>query len=170
MSKPDILENLQQYAINKGGLLLSTSYTNQKEKLEWQCEKGHIFNKSWDSVKYQNQWCPECASFNTENTVRKLLENKFGFDFKKTRFICGDQRLEFDGYNEEHKIAFEYQGYQHYIYPNRFHKTIEQFEKQQQNDRTKKQYCIENGIHLIEISHTEARRLKKYIDTLNINN
>ena len=31
--------------------------------------------------------------------------------------------LELDGYNKKLKLAFEYDGYQHYIYPNKFHKS-----------------------------------------------
>ena len=63
---------------------------------------------------------------------------------------------EFDGYNEEHKIAFEYHGYQHYVYPNFFHKTEKDFLSNQERDKAKEEYCKENNIKLIIIPYTDT--------------
>ena len=48
--------------------------------------------------------------------------------------------LEIDCYIPELKIGFEYNGEQHYMFPNCFHKTQEEFEAQQQRDILKYSY------------------------------
>lgn len=59
--------------------------------------------------------------------------------------------LQLDGYNETHKIAFEYQGYQHFTDNSHFHKSNKRFEEQLKRDQYKKVLCKQNGIILIEI-------------------
>jgi hypothetical protein len=40
--------------------LLSTNYINAKEKLIIKCDKGHVFEKTWDHFK-RGQRCPKCS-------------------------------------------------------------------------------------------------------------
>jgi thiol-disulfide isomerase/thioredoxin len=159
------IKELQDYATSKNGTLLSTAYVNCKKPLLWECEKKHIWMASWDNIHNgDGSWCPECVYCKTEFICRQLLEQKLNIKFNKIRFYYKNKRLEFDGYNKENRIAFEYQGYQHYVYPNRFHKTVEIFEKAKQRDELKKQYCIANNIDLILIPYTESANLAEYID------
>jgi hypothetical protein len=160
-SKPDITE-LQDYALSKNGSLLSNTYINDNTKMVWGCEKGHQWEAIWDNIK-NNHWCPECSSFKTEHRCKKLLEQKLGYKFKKTRFIYKGNRYEFDGYSAENKVAFEYQGIQHYIYPNHWHRTLEIHEKAVQRDLDKINYVKENNIKLIIIPYTEEKNLEDYI-------
>lgn len=51
---------LQEYAKKLGGKLLSESYTAAKNKLQWECKKGHIWPASIDTVVYRGIWCKEC--------------------------------------------------------------------------------------------------------------
>ena len=55
--------------------------------------------------------------------------------------IRREEILELDGYNHKLRLAFEYNGYQHYDYPNVFHKTREEFYKQRERDRLKAELC-----------------------------
>ena len=82
---------------------------------------------------------------------------------KKTRFKYNSSTYEFDGFNKENKIAFEYHGIQHYIYPNYWHKTEDIFKAAQQRDKNKEQYCQENDITLIVIPYTEEKNLELFI-------
>jgi len=70
--------------------------------------------------------------------------------------------LELDGYCEELKTCFEYNGLQHYNKVDYWHKTNKGFEKQQERDRIKKELCEENQVHLIIIPYTI-----KYYDLYN---
>jgi len=174
-AKPNIIE-LQEYASSKQGKLISTKYINNKENIIWECSEGHQWEARWDSIKNAGHWCPECSSFKTEYKCKELLEQKLGFEFKKTRFYYDKNNkhkfFEFDGYNDKHKIAFEYHGYQHYIFPNFFQKTKEEHEKAVQRDLDKINYVKENNIKLIIIPYTEEKNLEDYItkqiDILNI--
>ena len=82
---------------------------------------------------------------------RKVLYN-YRPDFLKNP-ITG-RNLELDCYDKVLKIAVEYNGEQHYHFPNRFHKTEEEFQLQQQRDELKKQLCTQNGIFLICIPYS----------------
>ena len=163
LRKCSIIE-LQQFASSKQGKLISTKYINSNTKMVWGCEKGHQWEAIWDNIKNNHSWCPECSSFKTEYKCKELLEQKLGYKFKKTRFIYKGNRYEFDGYNEEHKAAFEYQGIQHYIYPNHWHRTLEIHEKAVQRDMDKVIYANENNIKLIIIPYTENNNLEEYIN------
>ena len=156
---------LQEYAIEKNGKLISNIYINNITPLLWECSTGHQWLANWSYIKNENYWCPQCiSSFKTERLCKKLLEEKLGFEFRKTKFYHGSSRFEWDGYNEEHKLAFEYHGYQHYEFPNVFHKEIEDFMKGQLRDDFKKWYAKENGISLIIIPFSENENLELFIN------
>ena len=67
-------------------------------------------------------------------------------------------------YNKDLKLAFEYNGRQHYKFIPFFHKTYSEFLNLQENDRIKKKLCKKNGITLIIIPYT-VKDLKSYIIT-----
>jgi hypothetical protein len=169
-AKPDIIE-LQNFAKNKEGKLISDKYINNNTKMLWECKEKHQWEATWNSINSGNNWCPECASFKTEYKCKELLEQTFGFEFKKTRFYYANNNkhkyFEFDGYNKENKIAFEYHGYQHYIFPNFFQKTLEIHENAKQRDMDKVIYAKENNIKLIIIPYTEEKNLESYIKEIN---
>ena len=54
------IKSVQQIALLNGGKCLSEEYHNSKEKLLWQCEKGHKWYASVFSIKNRSSWCPEC--------------------------------------------------------------------------------------------------------------
>lgn len=62
--------------------------------------------------------------------------------------------LELDGYNEELKLAIEYNGVQHYVYPNFTGCSKEEFKKQLYRDKLKETLCSENGVCLIRIPYS----------------
>ncbi|MFX1499515.1 MAG: zinc-ribbon domain-containing protein [Promethearchaeota archaeon] len=69
------------------------------------------------------------------------LVNKFG------------NRLELDGYNEQLKLAFEFQGQQHYEYFSFFHKNHDKFKRRKKNDLVKVRLCRANDIILIRVPY-----------------
>lgn len=62
--------------------------------------------------------------------------------------------LELDGYCKELSLAIEYQGKQHYEWPNFTNCSIDDFFSQKERDNIKEQKCIENNICLIRIPYT----------------
>jgi hypothetical protein len=94
-----------------------------------------------------------------EQETCQALEKIYGKPFVSVRpnFLKNPQtgrNLELDCYNDELKIAAEYNGIQHYVYPNPFHKTEEEFQKQVTRDEIKYQLCEDNGVYLITVPYT----------------
>lgn len=94
----------------------------------------------------------------SENTCRKIFEAIFDKEFPSIRpdFLknpVSGQNLELDGYCEELKLAFEYDGAQHNKYTPHFHKDRHDFDYQVSKDKYKSQKCKEFGIDLIRIPH-----------------
>jgi len=128
----------------------------------WICSKGH----EWDAIigsRARGNGCSRCLT-KTEEKCRKIFENIFGKPFYKDRKALGCN-LELDGYCEELKLAFEYNGAQHYKFVKFWHKTADSLAKQQERDRRKARLCKEKGIKLITIPYTENDRLEEFIET-----
>ena len=153
------VEILQFFAKKRNGVLLSTEYCRDQELLSWQCDKLHTWETSWNNVK-NGTWCPKCSTLKSEKECIKIAETILNMPLVKKRIYLSSenkkQYLEFDGYNEEQKIAVEYNGIQHYKYIPHFHrdKRKKDFTYQQQRDELKRNYCKQNGIFLIEVPYT----------------
>jgi len=52
---------LHAIAAERGGRCVAESYTNSQAKLEWECQRGHQWLASFNSIK-QGSWCPECKA------------------------------------------------------------------------------------------------------------
>ena len=127
------------------------------------------------SFTYGNNLGCKCANSKSENLMTCYIEECFidnifvkqhRPDWLKYTTGCN---LELDYYCEELKLAFEYNGEQHYKYRPRFHNNnIENFYKQQERDKFKEQRCKEEGIYLIIIPYQyncyNEEKLYKYID------
>ena len=103
-----------------------------------------------------------------ENKCREIVETYYSKPFPcvRPKFLKGSSGkcLELDMYNEELKLAFEYDGIQHSKYSPYFHKNYSDFLKQQENDKLKDKLCKDNGITLIRIPHTvKFDKLQDYI-------
>jgi hypothetical protein len=62
--------------------------------------------------------------------------------------------MHLDGYNKNLKLAFEFNGSQHYIFYPKYHKKYKDFIQQQERDRVKADLCKKNDIILIITPHT----------------
>jgi hypothetical protein len=96
------------------------------------------------------------STYKREEICRKIFEDYFDdyFPTVRPKFLANPKTgrpLELDGYSAGLSLAFEHQGRQHYEYPNRFHKSEEEFKAQQERDLFKAKRCKELGIDLIFI-------------------
>ena len=74
------------------------------------------------------------------------------------------RNLEIDCYNDECRLGVEYSGAQHFVYPNGFHKTKEEFNNQIRRDMFKVEQCDRNGIYLITVPYTVPHdKIREYI-------
>lgn len=128
---------------------------------------GYTFPMSFYAFKHLHVRCPHCKSHRSEKMVREIFETFFPqnkFVKLRPKWL---ERLELDGYNEELKIAFEYNGIQHYKFVEYFHKKLENFEAQKERDERKYKLCTEQEIKLCSIPYIlnfrEPKQLKIYI-------
>jgi hypothetical protein len=62
--------------------------------------------------------------------------------------------LELDCYNEEYRIAVEYNGEQHYHWPNHTDQSYDEFINQVRRDEFKKELCAIHSVYLIIVPFT----------------
>jgi len=108
--------------------------------------KSKVFNR--DFVSNGEKIC---------NEVLKDLYPTYIFSKVRPQWLKNPKtgkELELDFYNEELKIAIEYNGIQHYQFVSDFHRNGKNFVNQQERDIHKIHKCKENGIKLITVPYT----------------
>lgn len=135
----------------------------------FKCAKNHEWKTQIHNVFAEKSGCPHCSESSGERRCRFILETIFEKPFRKTRdvVVVNGQRLELDMYNDELKIACEYNGVQHYKEDKKFFHKNGGFEEQQARDESKRRYCEDNGIKLVEVPYTIIKFLDvvKFITT-----
>lgn len=146
------LEECKKWAEINGGECLAATYQNSREKLSWKCRQGHTFEMDLDHVRHRKQWCPYCSTGRSEKMTRSIFKELLQDEFpkKKPSWLQG---LELDGFCEEKKLAFEYQGEQHYRFVRIWHRTEEGFKNLQQRDQRKYETCVKQGVALILVPY-----------------
>jgi len=169
----ETLQKIRNYVKKLEGKCLSEKYDANDKNLEFECKYGHKFKESWSDVKNSLRWCPKCSKNRLigESIARQIMEHALQLEFPSV-YIKEMEGLQLDGYNAENKIAFEYQGYQHYTETSYFHESDSQYKSQIVRDKEKKRLCKKNGIKLIEIFEFDTIRkvrIKKfYNDVCNL--
>jgi len=116
-----------------------------------ECNKKHIFTRTFQALQH-GSWCPKCT-YKSESACRDVFERIYTYEFTKRRLKCMEY-LELDGYCEELKIAFEYDGKQHSEYVPHFHRNgINDLLDQMSRDQKTDELCEDNGITLLRIPH-----------------
>jgi len=95
------------------------------------------------------------TSSKSERAFKAALEARLGVTFVKVRppFLTYTKgaALELDMYDETRRLAVEYDGPQHYEFPNTYHRTRAEFEQQKARDAFKSAACEKNGVRLVRI-------------------
>lgn len=110
------------------------------------------------------------ARWKRQEKIHMIVEKLTGRKFLRNQrppFLRNPETgrcLELDTWDGD-KLAVEYQGIQHYKFPNPFHKTEEEFRKQVRRDQIKAELCRQLGIHLIRVPyHVPDNELEDYIN------
>ena len=151
-------DDVKQVFTDRGYTLLSTVYKDNKIPLDYRCPEGHLGKIRFNSFS-RGHGCAKCSQSRSEKLTREIFERIMSVEFPTVRpdFLKNhktDRNLELDGYNENLKLAFEYNGKQHYKFLKYFHERKEDFKIQREHDEFKYKKCLELGITLISIPYT----------------
>lgn len=151
----------------KGGRLKEGEvYVNTLTPLTCICQDGHEFKITPEKLK-QNRWCPECSKRVGERICKLVFEHIFGSKFERVRLKDWKSErgaaLELDGYSQELKIAFEYQGLQHYKNVGFYFKSEEEFKNRLKNDELKQIFAKRDGITLVIIDEFKRKSDISYL-------
>jgi hypothetical protein len=162
------LEEVQRVAKSLGFRCLSDDVHSVDESLQWECRYGHRWKTKFYHIK-TGHGCPECSKGISERICRAYFETYFDEKFPSTKKLSWlinskGNPMELDGYCERLKLAFEYQGHQHFHYVNVFHKDASDLNARRNDDVLKRELCKRNGVFLIEIHYSiEHKNIGKYI-------
>lgn len=141
-------------------------YINSNKKINIICNiHGEFKQQAQNHI--QGRGCPMCHIHKNENECKNVIERITGEYFirERPKFL---KRLEYDGYNDDLKLGFEYNGIQHYEYVPFFHSNNKRnFEKQKENDIKKIELSHLNGIFLIVVPYCEVDKEKYIIEKYN---
>lgn len=89
-----------------------------------------------------------------ERALFQILNQLFGeknfYRYARPSWLSG---LELDFYVPSHKLAFEFDGKQHFEYVSHFHESEDSFESQKARDAKKDELCKKNLVRLIRIKY-----------------
>ena len=124
-------------------------------------------NKIEGNNQINNQGRDSKGEIECKRVLEKIFNrpfNKYRPNFLRNPITGGNNNLELDCYNEDIKIAVEYNGRQHYEFVPFFHKNREAFMNQKYRDELKRIYCKENNVLLIEVPYTvKIKDIERYI-------
>ena len=141
-----------------GGTCIGTfaDYQGVREPISVKCKDGHEWKISPNNLEF-GRWCPICKANIGELIAHAVCEFLFGKKFKKVRpnWLKNDKNnnLELDMFNDDLKLAIEYNGIQHYKYIPFFHRTETNFHNRVSDDNIKIEKCKEMGIYLIIVPY-----------------
>lgn len=136
---------------------------------------NHEFRATPHNV-IQGSGCPHCAKSKGEILIKDCLEeNDISYEPQKKfdgLIGVGGRKLSYDFYLPNQNILIEFQGRGHYepiCFHNREGLTAEeQFVKQQEHDKRKKEYAANNGYKLLEISYQQMKNIPEIIKNLKV--
>ena len=135
--------------------------TNNASRSKWRCRCNLCGNENvlLDGSNLKVQYSCGCSiSSKGERRIEEiLLENNISFikekRFSDLRFKDTNYLARFDFFVNNNYII-EYNGVQHYIQKNGVFDNEEKFQKTQEHDRIKNEYCKKHNIPLIRIPYT----------------
>lgn len=163
---------LEEESILAGGFYNKIQGKDKEESMRYLKRKGREAQRIVPQFpNFPDMWLLPPTSKGNNSSIGErycveFLELLFpGHKFKKIRpkWLRNpktNRPLELDGYCDELMIAIEYQGIQHYIWPNFTNCTKEEYIAQRERDQVKEEICIKNNICLIKIPYTvEHKRI-----------
>ena len=125
------------------------------EKIKIICPEHGTFLQI-PSAHLQKEGCPFCTFKNQTKIAESLKKRNLFFKTEQKFEDLKDKYfLKYDFYIPSKNLLIEYDGIQHYTFPNYFHKTYHDFLVQKHHDWLKRKYAKEHNIRLERILYNE---------------
>lgn len=139
-------------------------YCGEKNTIKVECVVcGNIWNGNSLSIMQGSSGCPVCSYSKGEIIIQKFFDiNNINYIKQKKfdeLFGIGNRKLSYDFYLPNYNILIEFQGKQHEE-PIDYFGGEEQFKIQQEHDKRKRDYAIENNIELLEIWYYDINNIE----------
>lgn len=147
--------------LEKTSCLISSSEVSYSEEYKSNVKKYSKYEMSEDN---QDKVQIETNKSIGERICCEFMSKLYGKPFCSVRpnFLKNPEtghNLEIDCYNPEIKIGVEYNGIQHYVWPNYTGNTKEEFIQQIRRDKYKVETCDKNGVYLITVPYNVPHNL-----------
>lgn len=145
---------------------------SQSGKKYWfKCQNGihKDYMRTMQNSFFADFYCPECNSSKGENRVSEfLINNNIDYEIHKEfegLIGLGSGLLSYDFYLNKLNLLIEYQGEQHEKFIKGMYVTYENFEKQVEHDKRKREYAGKNNINLLEIWYYDFDNIEEILKT-----
>ena len=157
------------YARHDMDLIEGQEYTGTHQNLKYVCRHHPQYGVQQMMVtNAYKQRCPHCRKSRGEAKIAEyLIRNGYQFETqKKYDGLVGlkGRLLSYDFYLPGNNMLIEYQG--------EFHdgsvsfQKIDEFERQKEHDRRKRDYAAQNGIKLLEIWYSDFNNIENILDSV----
>lgn len=135
------------------------TYSSDKNYYKYLPAKNYQYNstKKHNSIVQNNRPRESKGEMECRRVLQNIFKKPFVSirpDFLKNPVTGGNFNLELDCFNQDLRLAVEYNGVQHYKYVPYFHRNKDHFMTQKYRDDMKRRMCKENNIKLIEVPYT----------------
>lgn len=136
--------------------LLDTEYKNRNTKYLIRCNKCHKEDYRWGITLIDNPiQCKYCGSKSIGEEMLMMILDNYNINYIREYSVTINNHIrKFDIYLPKEKIAFEYDGLQHFK-PIPYFGGEKEFLRIQESDKDKEEYCKKNNIKLIRIRYDE---------------
>lgn len=141
-------------------------YVNNRVKVECKCKTcGKTFMGTPHAMLDGGNDCPNCKVSTGERKIQEWLQNKGIAYLREHTFCdCKDKHvLPFDFYIPSKNAIIEFDGRQHY-FQNDYFGGKDGFDKTQQHDKIKTDYCLSNNINLIRIPYWDINNISTILN------
>jgi hypothetical protein len=159
-------EFISKLTLINNDVFVCGGYINASSHINVRCK---VCNHEWSPIAkslLQGFGCPRCASSHGERTIRNYLDR---YDVKyapQKTFdgLCGlgNGLLSYDFYLPEYNLLIEYQG--EYHDGTAKIQTIEEFKKQQEHDKRKREYAKIHHFKMLEIWYWDFDNIENILN------
>ena len=164
-------EFIERVKVNSPNIEILGKYVNNQQPIKMRCKKhDEVFYGNPRCIMYKGgNVCPKCNDSTGEKELHKILD-EYGVNYEVQHSIDGCvhiYKLKFDAFDLDRNIGYEYQGQQHYE-PVNFGNVSDDVAKEnlkitQARDSSKRKYCKEHKIPLIEIPYWEKDNMRDFL-------